>query len=178
MHIRSKLLVTHNNFTECLKGVSENRGVSSSVQSDSGNRFESKSSNDSHASKRVRVEDFDDSVEEFCEDFVENPKGNANKKIPVALGGDVDGFCSSSRGGFNSLKCDDCSEDFEMSTGGGANEFDSFVDHNRDESEGSLKRNGCQKKSSCGKGKERADGSLRVNLRSRGFNSNSGVIKE
>ncbi|CAG8510423.1 8830_t:CDS:2, partial [Dentiscutata erythropus] len=53
--IQSKLLVTHNNFVEYLKVVSKNRGIPPTVKSDSVNKFESDSLNDSHSSKQVEV---------------------------------------------------------------------------------------------------------------------------
>ncbi|CAG8507301.1 6204_t:CDS:2, partial [Gigaspora rosea] len=90
----------------------------STVLSDNSNKFKSNSLlSDTHSSNRVRVEDFDDSIEEFYYDFAENSKG-------------------------------------------------------RKEDEGVLKSNVRQK------GKECVDGSLCVNLCSRGLNSNVDIVKE
>ncbi|RIB12202.1 hypothetical protein C2G38_2145188 [Gigaspora rosea] len=68
--VRSKLLATYDNFAEYSKNVSENRSTLPTVLNDNNNKFKLNSlSNDTLPSKCVRVEDFDDSVEEFFDDF-------------------------------------------------------------------------------------------------------------
>ncbi|RIB20726.1 hypothetical protein C2G38_2035006 [Gigaspora rosea] len=140
--VRSKLLATHVNFAECSKGVPEN-----------GNK----------PSTHARVEDFDDSVEEFCDNFAKNSKGRANNDVSVMSN---DHFS-------------DSESNFEVSTGSDCTNFINSLDNcGHEEGEGVLKSNVSQKRSSREKGKERADRSLHVNLRSRGLNSNADVIKE
>ncbi|CAG8788562.1 10899_t:CDS:2, partial [Gigaspora rosea] len=176
--IRSKLMVTHNNFNECSKGVPENGGMPLSASSNNENRFESKSSNVRNSSKRVRFEDFDNSVEEFCEDFAENLSGRAYNETPAVLSDSGIGSQFSLSDGSRLLSCDDRNKDLDMSAGGDANEVSSFVGYNWGGNEGFLKNDESKKRSSRDKGKERADGSLRVNLRSRGLDSNASKIKE
>ncbi|KAF0445953.1 hypothetical protein F8M41_003001 [Gigaspora margarita] len=128
------------------------------VLNNNSNKFNSNSlSNDIHSSKRVQVEDFDDSVEGFCDDFAENLKERVNNNISVMLNDHSSNFESN----------------FEISTGSDCmNVVNSFDDCSREEGEGVLKSNVSQKRSSRKKGKERVDGSLRVNLHSCGLNSN------
>ncbi|CAG8847001.1 21266_t:CDS:1, partial [Racocetra persica] len=89
--VRFKLLVTHQNFAECLKDKSENRGLSLEASDADMSKFNSDFSNDSHSSKRVQVEDVDGCVEEFrekesemCQNFAENLKEGAKNEVVVA----------------------------------------------------------------------------------------------
>ncbi|CAG8798265.1 4844_t:CDS:1, partial [Cetraspora pellucida] len=121
--VRSKLLATHNNFAECLKDKLENRGVSSAVPGADMNRFNSNFSNNSHSSKRVHVEDTDDSVEEFCEkesEMCQNIAKNSEREkneIPV-IPNDSVGNCVSSLSDTSYSSKNNCIVDFEKSAGG------------------------------------------------------------
>jgi len=123
--VRSKLLVTHDNFAECLKGFSENGGLLPTVLSDNNNKFKSNSlSNDTYSSKCVRVEDFDDSIEEFCDDFAENSKGRINNNVSAKYN---DRFSGSE-------------SNFEAFTGGNyKNDVNNFDDRDQEEDEGVLR---------------------------------------
>ncbi|CAG8494147.1 16828_t:CDS:2, partial [Dentiscutata heterogama] len=69
-------------------------------------------------------------------------------------------------------------EDFDVFNGGDCANVNDFVDCSQERSEVFLKSNVSQKGSSRRKVKNASVGPLRVNLRSRGMNSNTDVIKE
>ncbi|CAG8592632.1 27902_t:CDS:2 [Dentiscutata erythropus] len=150
--VRSKLLASHDNFIECLKDKSENSRTTLAVSSDDKSRVDSKFSGNSYSFKRVRVEDANEFDEEFCEEesgmfqnFAENSKGGVRNET-VTLDDSLGEFVPSSSGSPYLSR------------------------HTRVEIlmiENVVKDSVCYKGGSRGKGKERADGSLRFNLRSR-----------
>ncbi|CAG8750043.1 10639_t:CDS:2, partial [Dentiscutata erythropus] len=80
---RSKLLDTHHNASESSKDSSGFKTVFSAVLNDGINRSDFNCSNDACSSKHIRVEDFNNSDEEFLENSFENENLHAFEIISV-----------------------------------------------------------------------------------------------
>ncbi|KAF0557947.1 hypothetical protein F8M41_011757 [Gigaspora margarita] len=73
--------------------MSENRNKPPTVLNNNSNKFNSNSLlNDIYSSKHVRVEDFNDFVEEFCNDFDKNLKGRINNNVSMISNDHISNF--------------------------------------------------------------------------------------
>ncbi|CAG8613888.1 23465_t:CDS:2 [Dentiscutata erythropus] len=170
--VRSRLLVTHRNVADKPKFNSDHNVESSVSSGDYVGEGDSNLVNNFRSLRCARVEEYDDSVEDFnndgsevCNDFGENFEGKFKKEVSVSSGDHVDINGSSSSYSSKRVRVEDSGESIGRSCMGDCDDL--FVSDRDGEVISSDK-----------KGKGHADRVLRSSFRLHSFDSDSINYKE